>query len=526
MTGIPGTLPETAESIASPQLFPSLLAPLSLGVFLLVSSTTTLIPSLWTFDSKRIIQFGLLLLIFMLPLSNRRINIQLELLLRSVPRWLKRTLLLISGMGVLSAIVNAQSLLHAAASLSEVALLCSLVMVIPVIAACRRVAGRWFDRVAMALLAMTGLAVGIQELIGVLAAHTMGVSFNYDVSLLHFAHPRFYNQVQSWVIPTLAALPLVFSRHRVALLACLLVLGLNWYIILMTGARGSIVSIMTALLFCVVLLPAVRRPLISWQLAGIVLGGLIYAGVLLTFVSPEVPGTPPPSMQAVSPEATGNSGGPDENSSFYRHSLGRSMLDSNGRLWAWKGVLGDARENPALGIGPMNYACVETRWHAHPHNFPLQLAGEWGLPATMAVFIIVFFLFWQLVGTIRREKYDNGYDTVLSGLLFAGLLAAAVHSCFSGVLVMPASQVSGILLGGMLAGLYPLKERSETKGNFRGFAAAGVLVCVALLALGIYELRTMQERDAMKTQAEKMTPRMWQDSRLCRFYNRTNPVTN
>ena len=157
-------------------------------------------------------------------------------------------------------------------SFSEVALLSALVLGVFVVAACRRIAGRSFDRVAIGLIAMTGLTVGMQELIGVIAAHNAGVDFNFRISLLHFSWPRFYNQVQSWTIPALVALPLLFARYRLAFFLCALVLGLQWYIILATGARGSFVSIGAAIVLALVFLPTVRWRLLTWQLSGLAAG--------------------------------------------------------------------------------------------------------------------------------------------------------------------------------------------------------------------------------------------------------------
>ena len=53
-----------------------------------------------------------------------------------------------------------------------------------VIAGCRRVSGTGFDRIAGSMLVLTGLVVGIQELLGVAAALASGSAFNFSISLL------------------------------------------------------------------------------------------------------------------------------------------------------------------------------------------------------------------------------------------------------------------------------------------------------------------------------------------------------
>ena len=135
----------------------------------------------------------------------------------------------------------------------------------------------------MALIALTGLAVGVQDLVGAAAAHMAEVEFNFDLALIYFSWPRFYNQVQTWMVPALVALPLLFARYRLASIVCFIVLGLQWYIILATGARGSFVSISAAIVIAMISLPTVRYRLLKWQAFGLALGVLIFALVAFSF---------------------------------------------------------------------------------------------------------------------------------------------------------------------------------------------------------------------------------------------------
>ena len=132
------------------------------GIYLLLTSTTHLVPGIWPYDTKRMLQFGLLALLFLLPVAHRRIRTEFGQVLAAVPLWIGVTLAAIFAWGTLSALVNARSGMHLANSLSEVALLGSLVLGMLIVAACRRLGGRGFDRIAIGLLALTGLAVGTQ----------------------------------------------------------------------------------------------------------------------------------------------------------------------------------------------------------------------------------------------------------------------------------------------------------------------------------------------------------------------------
>jgi hypothetical protein len=271
--------------------------------------------------------------------------------------------------------------------------------------------------------------------------------------------------VQSWVVPVLAGLPLIFYRNRLVYILCLLVLGLHWYIILITGARGSFVSIASACIFAAMILPSpVRSRLLSWQLAGLVLGAVIYAAVLINFETnsaDEFSSSGIQHSQQVTPLQTrpvqeGTRKFKSE-SRFFDKSLGRPMIHTSGRMGMWSRASRDALTNPILGIGPMNYACASDAWFGHPHNLPLQIAAEWGIPVAIAICAVFIALGFGIVQKVRHEKYGSGEENIFAGLIFTGVIAAALHACLSGVMVMPASQVTGLLLCGMLLGMTPAR---------------------------------------------------------------------
>lgn len=517
---------------AEPGFVVSLLAAALPGLYLLITSTTTLVSGIWPYDVKRMLQFALLLALFLLPALNRRIRQELGALLACVPRWIGLTLLAVCAWGVLSAAVNARSAMHLANSLSEVALLTALVLAVFVVAACRRISERAFDRVAVGLLALTGLTVAVQELVAVAAAHANDLGYSYETALQYFSKPRFYNQVQSWTVPVIVALPLLFPRYSLARWLCLIVLGLHWYVILMTAGRGTFVALATAFVFAVVFFPSLRKRLLQWQAAGLLLGAIVYVFVLFSFETdflntatgsfPELELSSSAQTAAADPKAQVAT---EPRSRFLEESLGRPMAHTSGRSWMWKFTLNDALQNPLLGIGPMNYACTSGVWFGHPHNFPLQVAAEWGMPVAQALLAIVIVLLLRTSQIIRRGTFSSADDTNFAGLLFLGVVAAAVHACFSGVPVMPASQVTGLIVCGILLGLLaPVPARGGALLTNWLFIPCLVLAA-SLLALGAEELRTMEYR-AAQLPARIIAPRIWQDAKVCRLHVPQNEVTN
>jgi hypothetical protein len=122
-------------------------------------------------------------------------------------------------------------------------------------------------------LALTGLAVGAPEPLA--WPRHMPAALTSSVSRCCIS-PRFW-QVQSW--SSVMALPLLFAL-LLAKFLCVVVWA-HGYVLLMTGARSTLALIWPCCSPAFV--PAVRKPLMQWQLAGLALGVVIYAGVLFSF---------------------------------------------------------------------------------------------------------------------------------------------------------------------------------------------------------------------------------------------------
>ncbi len=165
------------------------------------------------------------------------------------------------------------------------------------------------------LLALMGLAVVIQELMGFIANWMLGSEFSYTQALVHFAHPRFYNQLQTWSIPVLAALPLLFPGKRWIKLGCIVLLGLQWFLVIAYAARGTAVSLLIAMVFIAFWCPRQRKIWLKYQFAGILAGVIIYFGIL------QLNGLLIPQS---------------ESGEFYAHSAGRPMLHTTGRSCLWR----------------------------------------------------------------------------------------------------------------------------------------------------------------------------------------------
>jgi hypothetical protein len=502
-----------------------------LGGYLLVTSTVTLSASLWTYDVKRILELCLLPLIFAVVLLHSPLRAGLQDQLRRIPRWLVAALGLILALGVLSAVSNSNSAMSLIYSLVEVSLLALLLLAALCVAACRQAAGTLFDQTAVLLLALVAVAVGLQELLGVLAALNSGVEFHPRVALLHFSWPRFYNQVQSWSIPVIAALPLVFPGKPLAKFFCVAALALEWYVVVATGGRGSMIGVGGALLIAAIFLPAIRKTLLQYQISGLLSAMLIYG--LVVFGHQQLAGGgfgnhSESALSAPRADAPGQtadqaqaSQGTEDSSRFLEPLTGRRVWTSSGRVAMWRGTLQDARTHPLLGIGPMNYACTGPIYRAaHPHSFALQFLAEWGIPAFLLLLPVAGFVFLGLFRTVRKPQPCSAPVMPLAGFLATALLAAAIHACLSGVLVMPASQVAGVLVGGWLFGTLPPAQASLRHSQLRASMVllASLALSLALLVFARQEIAVSALRLEQTAVMDRGIPRLWQNGKVCRLY--------
>jgi O-antigen ligase len=267
------------------------------------------------------------------------------------------------------------------------------------------------------------------------------------------------------------------------------------------------------------------------------MGVLIYAAVALGHAQLPEPaaGASPARPDAAAIQKTGDSSG-----DFMEPLTGGRFATSSGRVQMWRGALREAATHPWLGIGPMNYACRGPTYRAgHPHSFPLQLLSEWGIPAAALLLIAIAFIAWRLLLRLRVLQLEPGPLTPLAGAVSTGVLAAAIHACLSGVLVMPASQVTGLLLGGWLLGLMPINGvrvkfpaggepgSNRRSGKFYsdpiypltlGILLTALALSVALLAFGRHEFAVAPQRLEQTPLMDRLIPRFWQNGKVCRLY--------
>jgi putative inorganic carbon (HCO3(-)) transporter len=446
------------------------------------------------FDAKRVLQLGIFTVILLFTIAWAPLRVKTIERLSHISPFIQICLTLFFLIGIASSL----RLSHPAYALIDVSMMFVMMILVFVAASSRDLLGQRFDKWAVLLLVAMGFAVFSQEFMGFIAGWVIGSEFNYDQALVHFAHPRFYNQLQTWSIPVIAALPLIFPGKRWVKYGCIALLGLQWFLVIALAARGTVVSLLGSMTFIALLLPAVRKYWVKYQLGGILVGIVLYSSILFlnSWFSPQ-----------------------SESGEFYAHSAGRSMMHRSGREVFWQLSVKDAQDNPLLGTGPTQYACDSTlTLPAHPHSFPLRIMGEWGVVAILLVLALAIAIGLGLLYHLKNPNRIDSANSPMKAILVTSLIAGALHSCLSGLLIMPASQVAMIIIGGWILSL-TVSSQQRGKSTFTStlLLSAGLLAAATQFIFAVIEIPLLPSRTSYSETYGPMMPRFWQDGRVCEY---------
>lgn len=287
------------------------------------------------------------------------------------------------------------------------------------------------------LLLAIALACGAYALrqLLVIAAHLAAhAPLSYVQLTIGFSQYRFLNHAQTALLPLLVLLAAPGaggSRARRG--ACFAIAAFWWAVLFFVEARATLLGLLVG---GIVLWLARRRR--AWPFLKTLLltaaGGVALYGVLFVAM-PVVAG-----MAAfVSP---GNV-------------LVRTAADpASGRQFMWKLAVELVARHPVLGIGPQHFAhaAADLGWAAHPHDWLLQIAVEWGVPALCCLVAILALGMRGLLRAGASLHADDAQGQATCAALVVAVVGVVVDSLFSGVLVMPQSQLALVLVFGIAAG--------------------------------------------------------------------------
>lgn len=273
-----------------------------------------------------------------------------------------------------------------------------------------------------------------------------------------YTNPRFFAQAAAWTLPLLAALPAVFpraSRPMQVLFTCTSA-GM-WMLLLWTGSRGALLGLIAATGLAAIVLGRDAGHAIKKLLLGFLLGSCAW---IITR-----------SITGWDLLEKGDS-------------LSFARATSSGRDWLILNSLRLVHEHPWLGVGPNHFSAYNTAHTgilaAHPHNFILQIASEWGTPAVflLSFLLVRFFTFQGLAIKAGLSRTVKPGDTLDLFLLLA-LCASALLGLVDGSLVMPLSEMLGVLVAGLLIGRNAVAGKSVP---VRGRQTAAVVLIITIIS--------------------------------------------
>lgn len=440
------------------------------------------------YDEKRLLVVTLLAAITLLAATVRSMRLMWQARLESLPSAASRILVVLLLLGVLSS-------WHAAlpvAALTELALWVMLFTLLTIVADLRAWLQQHFDLVMTGMLALI-LFIYLLVTSGYFLQALTGMR-ELDIRrlLVNFSNLRHFNQFQSWTLP-LVVLPVLYAQRRGWRMSqwLFLLAAANWWLLLfLSGGRGVPAAMIGSTLLMVLVFRRSVSQWLKWQ------GLALLGGVTLFLLASQL--TADLFEDVV--ETMGVESG---------------WLSGRDQLWGMALTL--IKENPLLGVGPMHYACSDPVLAGHPHNAPLQIAAEWGLPALLLLSVLVLWTLYRAIQSTRRHQVDTT-EMDIAPLLLASILTAAIHAQVCGIIVTPISQLMLAVIGGWLWGvLTPVADgagRWCAANLIGGVAMAASLVLLTSIVAPLWRDAingTVPESD----QARNYMPRFWLDGAIC-----------
>jgi putative inorganic carbon (hco3(-)) transporter len=203
----------------------------------------------------------------------------------------------------------------------------------------------------------------------------------------------------------------------------------------------------------------------------------------------------------------------------------RTAANPDSSRWPlWQRAIELILSHPWLGVGPLHFAhySQDLKIAAHPHNAPLQIAAEWGLPALIALSALVVSAARALLSAGRAVLPTDFRNQALFSAFAATGVSIVVDSLVSGLIVMPASQLwialyLGCAWGWAVSQTRPcMSPKATISSNSRYALMAGVLMLVVLQVKGLWpELLNLPSHETKSkslgfyTERSHFTPRIW-----------------
>jgi O-antigen ligase len=318
--------------------------------------------------------------------------------------------------------------------------------------------------VALQAVGCVGVLHAVRIIVNYIGSYVLSTQLEAQDFAPGFTNIRFFNHTQTVLLPLLVLLYCLTPATSRLRYLWLSLVSLWWATIFATTGRGSLLGLAAGAIFVVAVL---RRSALPYLKAlTLTLAGGIAIYVVFLVIVPTISGH----------GALG----------AFEQVVERSKSDpSSRRFFVWGNALELIRQHPWFGVGPMHFAhdAARFKWAAHPHDWVLQVAAEWGLPALLCLGFAVVQGLRALVRSRTGVSSIEGGGFALPALLASGA-AVLVDGLVSGLIVMPQSQLAIALYLGFAIAWVRMAAPTALPAQAHGMATrlASVLLLLAALA--------------------------------------------
>jgi len=332
------------------------------------------------------------------------------------------------------------------------------------------------------------------------SAISLGHRLAVDDFTPNFSNIRFFNHTQTSTLPLLLLLCCLTPRTSKLRWLWLAVTTYWWLALYATSARGTLMGMAAGC--AVVALVARQRAMPYLRMIGLTAISAVAAYYVFLVAVPPMFGI--------------------EGMNAFSDTLNRTAADpTSARTYLWHRALSLIAQHPWLGVGPMHFAHHAGDLHlgAHPHDWLVQIAAEWGLPALLCLLIAIGLGLRALVRTgLRVPTGDTDNQTIFAALLM-GAVAILVDGLVSGIFVMPQSQLGVALYLGCALGwqrhLTAAAPQKVPQRAARLLMTASVVAAMVAVIAAVWSDVPARWRDDNLTPAQQaanmgmLSPRLW-----------------
>ena len=174
---------------------------------------------------------------------------------------------------------------------------------------------------------------------------------------------------------------------------------------------------------------------------------------------------------------------------------------TSGRYELWIYGINRFLEKPFFGHGGANFSLDTSLFLTSPHNFLIQFMSEWGIGGILLI-LLLFWLYFYLLKNIKN----------LSPFIFLCAVAILIDGLFSGLFILPMSQMNFMLVIGILLNQinqHRVAEIVDPFFNYRFYKY--IFSVIAFFCIGYFLLFHWEDITCLNCMGMEgvNTPRFW-----------------